>query len=144
MQKVKLKHIFILCILPLVLTACDTGIIKEWGYARGISITEGDAQAISTHLSISNRSIPVMIRDRWYGTGHEEKAVRIAKCESGFNPAAKNRRSSASGVFQIIRGTFAAHASPGMNVFNARDNIEVAYRIWLRSGKSWRQWECKS
>ena len=90
-------------------------------------------------------TIQGMIEARWAGTGHEARAVRIARCESGLNPRAKNPSpsSSASGVFQIIRGTWRANASPGMDVFNAQDNIEVAYRIWLRSGRSWRQWSCR-
>ena len=146
-MKHKFKRIVILSIMPLALAACDTASIQQWGNERGISISHEAATSVSNHMaqrrdSYKSGSIPDMIRTRWAGTGHEEKAVRIAKCESGFNPSAKNRRSSASGVFQIIRGTFAAHASPGMNVFNASDNIEVAYRIWLRSGKSWRQWAC--
>lgn len=88
-------------------------------------------------------TVQAMIEARWAGTGHEARAVRIARCESGLNPAAKNRSSSASGVFQIIRSTWRAHADAGMSVWNARDNIEVAYRIWLRSGRSWRQWSCR-
>jgi hypothetical protein len=32
-----------------------------------------------------------------------EKLVRIAKCESGLKPTAKNPNSTATGVFQILR-----------------------------------------
>lgn len=84
-----------------------------------------------------------MIEARWAGTGHDARAVRIARCESGLNPQAKNKRSSASGVFQIVSRTWRAHADADMNVFNAHDNIEVAYRIWLSDGRSFRQWRCR-
>ena len=33
-------------------------------------------------------------------------ALAIAQCESGLTPSAKNRHSSASGVFQFIKGTW--------------------------------------
>lgn len=36
----------------------------------------------------------------------ENTAVRIAKCESSLNPKAKNKNSSASGLFQFLIGTW--------------------------------------
>jgi hypothetical protein len=52
----------------------------------------------------------------------------IAKCESGFNPAAKNRNSTASGLFQFIRGTWAGtpQGRQGISVFDAQANAEAA------------------
>ncbi len=35
-----------------------------------------------------------------------ELMVRIARCESGFNPAAQNKTSSASGIYQYINSTW--------------------------------------
>lgn len=92
--------------------------------------------------------IPSMIRARWAGTGHEERAVRIARCESGFNPHAQNRRSTAYGVWQFLdrtwRGTGIAKTS------DAWLQTEAAYRLWDSGNRvvgdlkgSWRPWECK-
>jgi len=82
------------------------------------------------------KSVEQMIRDRW-PDAHEDRAVRIAKCESGLNHRAKNRSSSASGVFQLIR----AHWGGKYDPFNAQANIEGAYRLWLAKG--WQPWVCK-
>jgi len=82
------------------------------------------------------RSVEQMIRDRWPDE-HEDRAVRIAKCESGLVATARNRHSSASGVFQMIK----AHWQGRWNPFDAKANIEGAYQLWLRSG--WRPWVCK-
>ncbi len=70
-------------------------------------------------------------------------ALNVARCESGFNPAAINRGSNASGVFQFLpstwRGTAYARSSP----FNAWANVHAAYQVFVRDGYSWREWVCK-
>lgn len=53
---------------------------------------------------------------------------------------ARNRTSTASGVFQILRSTWRAYASPGMDIFDPHDNTVVAHRIWQDSG--WSPWVC--
>jgi len=76
-------------------------------------------------------------------------ALRIARCESGLNAQAYNRRavqgSHSVGVFQILypgtwRGTSQAAKSP----YNAWANILAAHEIFVRDGHSWREWVCKS
>ena len=69
--------------------------------------------------------------------------VRIAKAESNLVPTAKNPTSSASGLFQIIKGTWQAFECEG-EVFNEDDNIECAMKImhsgphhWNASKNNW-------
>ncbi len=124
---------------PIAMSACTPEQVKVYAAEVGAEITSEDATRISEFYSAS---VPEMIIDQFDGTGHKEKALSVAKCESGFNPKAKNPTSSASGVFQIIRSTWNAYAEAGESVWNPRDNIRVAYRIWLASGRSWRQWVC--
>jgi hypothetical protein len=78
--------------------------------------------------------------------------LKIAYCESGNNcqgpidPKAKNPFSSASGVFQILKGTWKAYGCTG-DAFNEDDNIACARKIyddsgttpWLASQAGWRQ-----
>jgi hypothetical protein len=76
-------------------------------------------------------------------------ALRVARCESGLNARAYNRisvRGSHSvGVFQILypstwRGTTQAARSP----YNAWANILAAHEIFVRDGRSWREWVCRA
>lgn len=60
--------------------------------------------------------------------GEEQKALRVASCESGFNPKARN--GYYVGVFQIGGG------SPF-----ARENVEHAKR--MRDARGWQPWECQ-
>lgn len=56
--------------------------------------------------------------------------LKIAKCESGYRWDAKNKHSTASGVFQYIRGTWAntPEGKAGTSVFNAEANVKAAVR----------------
>lgn len=57
----------------------------------------------------------------------------IAVCESGNDPEARNKTSSAKGLLQIIDGTWAAFRCQG-NVLNADDNFACGMKIATQSG----------
>lgn len=61
--------------------------------------------------------------------------VRVAKAESSFIPTAKNPASTATGIFQILIGTWKAYGCTGSRV-NAADNIACARKIYNDSGTS--------
>ena len=71
--------------------------------------------------------------------------LRVAYCESGFNPNAYNSILGASGLFQIIPGTWAANSVRagygGANVFDPVANANVA--AWMFSRGQSGQWVCK-
>jgi hypothetical protein len=71
------------------------------------------------------------------------QALRVANCESGYNPRAYNPYSSASGVFQIIPGTWARTSRAWFSPFNAQANVAAAHEIFERDGSTWREWACK-
>jgi hypothetical protein len=54
--------------------------------------------------------------------------VRIARAESNFQPMVKNRKSTATGIYQFIHGTFHAYCK-GKNVYNFIDNIDCFYKV---------------
>ena len=76
------------------------------------------------------------------------QALRVAACESGYNPNARNPtpvgRAHAAGVFQILdTSTWYTTSYRGYSPYNAWANIHAAYEIFHRDGNSWREWACK-
>lgn len=59
--------------------------------------------------------------------------VRIAAAESSFIPTAKNPASTATGIFQILSGTFKSYKCDGVQS-NASDNIACARKIYNKEG----------
>lgn len=66
-------------------------------------------------------------------------AHRIAMCESGLNPLAKNAHSTASGVYQFIAGTWAAIGAQG-SPFDEDENIRQ-FMLHYPDHPEW--WVCK-
>ena len=69
---------------------------------------------------------------------NSETALRIADCESKFNPNAENVNGSATGVYQFIRKTWKNNCDG--DVYNADANIICFMRMYP-TNKDW--WECK-
>ena len=84
-------------------------------------------------------SVPDVIRAVWAGTGHEERAVRVAKCESRFDPSARNGQYR--GGFQMGASEWQRYGAGG-NPHDAMANILAARRYWDVAG-GWGPWECK-
>jgi hypothetical protein len=57
----------------------------------------------------------------------------IAQCESGHDPLARNKTSSAKGLLQIIDGTWKNFKCEG-NVLNREDNYNCGVKIATQSG----------
>lgn len=72
--------------------------------------------------------------------------IRIAQAESQMRPEARNPRSTASGLFQILNSTWRAYKCQG-SPYNAEDNIACARKIyddvgttpWISSSAEWKQ-----
>jgi hypothetical protein len=70
-----------------------------------------------------------------------ETPLCIARLESGYNQYSKNRRSSASGVFQYLTSTWkhTDEGKAGFHVFDANANVKAAvkYMAVHKSTKPW-------
>lgn len=79
----------------------------------------------------------------WGDLFHEQMG-RIITRESGWNPAAKNPRSTASGLTQQLDIHAWRYARRGWDWntdrFNAVKNLEIAFELWSESG--WKPWAC--
>jgi len=64
-----------------------------------------------------------------------QKALEIAECESGYNPKAKNKNSTAVGTFQWLESTWEWIGSPGDRL-NAYDNI-TAFMVYYPKYPEW-------
>lgn len=84
----------------------------------------------------------------FYGVS-SDLLLRIARCESTFNPSAVNRNYFAgggnpSGLFQFLPETFNRYSSKAGfsgNVFNPDDNAHAAAYAFSHGGAG--EWECK-
>ncbi len=72
------------------------------------------------------------IRCRGHQLGYDDftisKFVRIGRAESSLNPLAKNPKSTATGIYQFINGTFHRYCK-GKNVYDFKDNIDCFYKV---------------
>lgn len=127
---------FVVLVTIALQSACTPEQVRTWAGEHGVTLTEQQVTELSVRTS---GDIPAMIRHRWAGTGQEERAVRIAKCESGFNPHAQNRSSSAYGILQFLNATW-----EGTGIAKTSDpwlQIEAGYRLWKARG--WQPWVCR-
>lgn len=74
-----------------------------------------------------------------------QQLLRVAWCESGYSPSAYNGMLGASGLFQIIPGTWAANSVRsgygGASVWDPVANANVA--AWMFARGQAGQWACK-
>jgi len=68
------------------------------------------------------------------------KAEVIIQAESNWNPKAKNPTSTASGLFQFIKGTWEYHCKG--HVFDPEDNIACGLRLLDQGGD--RHWDASA
>lgn len=66
-----------------------------------------------------------------------KESFAIARCESGLNPLARNKNSSAKGVFQFLDSTWANNCSG--DVFNYKDNIDCFVKHYPKRRSWWNE-----
>jgi len=83
-----------------------------------------------------------LIRQAFAGQGQTavDWGLRVAACESGYNPNAYNP-DGASGVFQFMPGTFRGTPYGSQNIFDATANVDAAAWYFQRYGGG--AWSCK-
>jgi hypothetical protein len=89
------------------------------------------------------QSVQPIIRSAFapLGTGAVTWALRVAMCESGYNPNAVNASSGASGLFQFLRSTWALTPYAASSPFDPMANANAAAWLYVRGGPG--NWQCK-
>lgn len=109
--------------------------VKQYSVAE-ITIPE---KIVDTTIYTANMTVQEKIK--FYATVFgvdKQDSLRIAQCESNFNPLAENPNGSATGVFQFIRKTWKNSCSG--DVKNADHNIICFMQLYPKHPE---YWECK-
>jgi resuscitation-promoting factor RpfB len=110
-----------------------------------LSVPVAEVRRLGTRTPTGGSEIEVIIREAAAAHGADpEQLVRIAYCESRFNPGAYNA-SGAAGLFQFMPGTWAANSVragyAGANVYDPVASANVAAWMFAR-GQAY-QWVCR-
>ena len=76
-----------------------------------------------------------------YGAAAVAWGLRVAKCESGYNPRAVNPAGPYYGLFQFLSSTFRATPYGGQDIFDPVANANAAAWKYANGGAS--SWGCK-
>lgn len=99
-------------------------------------------------VNLSSRSaaqVELLIRQT-FPDNLEDKAIRVARCESGLSEIAVGRNNNSSrdfGVFQFNNGgTLQIYLGTTSRALDASRNIAAAYRLYQSRG--WQPWTCRN
>ena len=107
----------------------DQSIMRLSGFSReagGASLAVKDQVRIAILEEAQNQALTPF---------DKATLLAIAEHESGFNPDAAAKESSASGIFQIIKGTAEKLGLPSNMVFDARANIRAGITLYKENLK---------
>jgi hypothetical protein len=101
------------------------------------------APAAASGGCASAACVPALIQQAFapYGQTGIDWGLRVAKCESGYNPTAYNPVGPYYGVFQFLMSTFKATPYGGQNIYDASANVNAAAWKYGQGGAS--AWGCK-
>ena len=76
------------------------------------------------------------------------RAIRIAWCESSFNPQSVNPVTGDAGLFQLHAATWAEYSAsagyPGADILDPEANVAVAAWMLYNLPGGWSHWQCQA
>ena len=111
-----------------------------------LSAPVAEVRRVGTYVPAPSGDIEGIIRAAAAKWGADEtQLLRVAYCESRYNPNAYNASSGASGLFQFLATTWAPNSVragyAGASVFDAVANANTA--AYMFANQQARQWQCK-
>ncbi|MBO0682601.1 MAG: transglycosylase SLT domain-containing protein [Candidatus Dormibacteraeota bacterium] len=105
----------------------------------------GPAPAMGAPVAASAIQQIILDAFAYLGTAAQTWALRVAKCESGYNPNAVNPSSGASGLFQFLPSSWAStpQGKAGQSVFDPAANAAGAAWYFNATGQTGGPWSCK-
>ena len=105
-----------------------------------------EVRRVGTRIPTASGDIEAIIRNAAAAQGADaEQLLRVAYCESRFNPGAYNASSGASGLFQFLPSTWAANSVRagfgGASVWDPVASANVAAYMFAMGQSG--QWSCK-
>jgi hypothetical protein len=114
---------------------------------QGLVSSTGTGPPTPALPPVAPGSIQQIILDAFASLGPTSQAwaLRVARCESNFNPLAVNRSSGASGLFQFLPSSWAntPQGRAGLSVFDATANAQGAAWYYNATGRTGSPWSCK-
>ncbi len=111
------------------------------GMLAGSSAPAWAVAAPSSRGTVSDAEEAKVIRQikRGWG-GNDNKAIRVADCESGLNPKAASPGGTYLGLWQFSKATWSDYDGPGSDPrdVNAFRQTQVAYRLF--QDRRWAPW----
>lgn len=108
---------------------------EAWLEAEQAALDEITEAVESTPIPAPSGGVAGIIYDVFGSYG--AKAVSVASCESGLNPAAVNSSSGAAGLFQLMP----LHWEGKFDPFDPVANTRYAYQL-SNGGTNWSAWGC--
>lgn len=111
----------------------------------------GDSRATTNTVIRSRYLSESQVRNlvaKYFRPADVNKAVRIAWCESTFNPNSVNPTSGASGLFQHLPEFWAERSAAagfaGADIFDPDANVAVAAWLVYEAPGGWSHWTCNA
>jgi hypothetical protein len=126
-------------------TGLTPTLMAEWRQLKALDPTWTEPEPIQPVAANNSVSLEGVEQWRWLVAQHfkpedVETALAIMACESGGNPTAENPTSTATGLFQHLRGWWSGEW--GLDAFDPFDPAQsVAAAAALRYGRgNWNDW----
>lgn len=111
----------------------------------------GEEVVASAHTHVIRVVEPPSDVERWrslvgayFQPEHVDEALLVMWCESRGNPDAKNSVSTASGLFQMLKGWwgggYGSSAVPVFDPFDPQLNVRYASVVFYAHSPEWRDW----
>lgn len=143
--RVQIKYAIIFIGIVAVVTTTYAGAIKFISFMNdpvgtyviaSVNVRQAKADVIySRDMSVQDK---IRFYAGIYGVNPDD-ALRVAMCESNFDPNAENINGSATGVYQWIRKSWKSN-NCGNDVYNADQNIICFLQLYPEHPE---MWECK-
>jgi hypothetical protein len=128
---------------PTIASAAELGLLARQTTDTSTSETRGGIYVRSGHLT--ENEVRSLVVDH-FRAADVNRAIRVAWCQSSFNPAAVNPASGASGLFQHLPEDWTARADaaghPGASIFDPTANVAVAAWMLYELPGGWSHWDC--